>query len=362
MNADPAGNGERMPPFKAIHVLYPRGLRTGGPEALHQLVHTLRGLGQEAYLTPLPRTAGTPRVTEYAHYDAPERPFEDAAEVALLAPETNVADMRPARKATRICWWLSIDSSPFFFARRERVYRHSYSPADRLTHAAFMGLSVVHRLGTHRRSWLGMLHLAQSHYAWHYLYSHLDLTPSLVTDYTPTAELDDIPRNPVTERGRTVAYNPRKGGWVVDELRRRGTPYDFVPIQNMSRAEALRTLCESAVYLDAGHHPGKDRMPREAALAGALTLVGRRGSGANSLDVPLPWEHKFDMTGDVAAHAAARLDEVFSDLGGHKERQSAYEPFVRGEQERFRREVAAFFVEGKYGSDLPGDRPAQPCV
>ena len=33
-------------------------------------------------------------------------------------------------------------------------------------------------------------------------------------------------------------------------------------------------------------------MPREAALAGAITLVSRRGSGANWQDVPLPWDHK----------------------------------------------------------------------
>jgi hypothetical protein len=351
-----------MAPYKAIFVLYPRGLRTGGPEALHQLVHTLRGLGQEAYLTPLPGTAGTDRVKEYAHYDAPERMFDDSDENAVVAPEPNMAALRVAKNATRVCWWLSIDSSPLFFAQRQSIYQHSFSPTERLQHGAWIGLRFVHRLAMHRKSWRDMLHLAQSHYAWNFLYDHLDVTPSLVTDYTPTAELDELPKRPVTERGRTVAYNPRKGGWVVEELRRRGAPYHFVAIENMSRSEVLRTLCESAVYLDTGHHPGKDRMPREAALAGALTLVGRRGSGANSLDVPIPWEHKFSMTGDVASNAAARLEAVFSDLAEHKARQAGYEPFVRGEKERFGREVAAFFVAGKHGSDLPGDSLPRPCA
>jgi hypothetical protein len=344
-----------MPPYEAIHVLYPRGLRTGGPEALHQLVHTLRALGQEAYLTPLPRSARHERVAEYAHYDAPERPFTDAAGHALVAPETNLAQLRWAKKATRVCWWLSIDSSPLFYAERQRIHRHSFSVSDRLEQGAWVGLNLAHRLRMRGRAWQDVRHLAQSHYAWNFLYSRLDVTPSLLTDYTPTEELDALPRPAVTERGRTVAYNPKKGGWVVDELRRRGAPYDFVAIQNMTRGEALRTLCRSAVYLDAGHHPGKDRMPREAALAGALTLVARRGAGANSLDVPIPWEHKIDMTGDVAEHAADRLAEVFADLAGHKERQAGYEAFVRGERARFEREVTAFFVAGKYGSDLAGD-------
>jgi hypothetical protein len=319
-------------------------------------VSTLRGLGQEAYLSPIPGTAHQDRVKEYDHYDAPERAFVDATGHALVAPETYTTSLRAATRATRICWWLSIDYSPLFFAQRERIYRDSYTLNDRMLHIARGGRGFAYRLAIRRKPWRDMLHLAQSHYAWNFLYDHLDVTPSLVTDFTPTAELDELPRSPVAERGRRVTYNPKKGGWVVDELRRRGAPYDFVPIQNMTRTEALRTLCESAVYMDPGNHPGKDRMPREAALAGAITLVSRSGSGANWQDVPIPWEHKIDMTGDVATNAAARLEAVFSDLAGHKARQARYDSFVRGEPERFRREVAAFFVDGKYGSDLPGDR------
>ena len=30
--------------------------------------------------------------------------------------------------------------------------------------------------------------------------------------------------------------------------------------------------------VDLGHHPGKDRLPREAALAGCVTVVGRAGA------------------------------------------------------------------------------------
>jgi hypothetical protein len=351
-----------MPPFKTIHVLYERGDRTGGPEALHQLVHTLRSLGQDAYLTPLPRTERLERVKEYAHYDAPERAFEDAPGNALVGAETQLLKLRAARQATPVCWWLSIDYAPLFYAQRESLYRHSYTPVERLKRIARVGLTAAHRLTVHGDLGRRLLHLAQSHYAWNFVYDHLDVVPSLVSDFTPSDQLDGLPRRPLADRGRTVAYNPKKGGWVVDELRRRGAPYDFVPLQNMTREEVLRTLCETAVYMDAGHHPGKDRMPREAALAGAVTLVARRGAGANSQDVPIPWEHKIDMTGDVPANAAARLDEVFSDLVEHKDRQAGYEPVIRAERARFEREVAAFFVDGRYGSDLPGHVLAVPSA
>lgn len=355
---DEGGNadGEQMPPYKAIYVLYPRGYRSGGPEALHQLVQTLRELGQEAFLMPLPGTRNAQRVKEYAHYDAPERSaFDDVPGNALVAPETDILQLRAARRAARICWWLSVDNSPVFRPGRESIYRQQFSLGDRLKRTARRVIAVRHRLELRRPPWEGMLHLAQSHYAWNFLYDHFDVTPSIVTDYSAIEQIDAVEKQPITARGRTVSYNPAKGGWVADELRRREAPYEFVPVAGMSREEALQTLGRTAVYLDLGHHPGKDRMPREAALAGALVLVGRRGSAANSRDVPLPWEHKISMNGNVVANVEAQLEEVFSALSEHKRRQVEYGAFIRGEPARFKREVEAFFLMGRYGSDLSGN-------
>ncbi|MFC3399287.1 hypothetical protein ACFOEP_12775 [Microbacterium amylolyticum] len=57
--------------FDIVYVYYPRGLATGGPEALHQLVDSLRRQGREAYLVAVPGTERAPRAQRYAHYDAP---------------------------------------------------------------------------------------------------------------------------------------------------------------------------------------------------------------------------------------------------------------------------------------------------
>ena len=350
-----------MTPYETVYVLYPRGSRTGGPEALHQLVHTLRGVGQDAYLVPLAATAGAERVQEYAHYDAPERAtIRDEPGCAVVASETAVRRLSMARQATRICWWLSVDNSPLFAAAREKTYMNDPGARARLLRTARAGRGLVYRTALRQPGWRGMVHLAQSHYAWNFVFDHLDVAPALVTDYTPVGHLDAFAKKPMRDRGLTVAYNPKKGGRLVEELIRAGAPHDFTPLSGMSRDEVFRTLCGSAVYLDAGHHPGKDRMPREAALAGAVTLVARRGSAANSRDVPIPWEHKIDMSGDAVRSARARLDDVFGALEDHKGRQSRYERFIRGEQGRFEREVEAFFRQGKVGSDLAGDSLAEP--
>ena len=42
--------------------------------------------------------------------------------------------------------------------------------------------------------------------------------------------------------------------------------FNFVPLINLNNDEIINTLSKSKIYIDIGSHPGKDRLPREAAL------------------------------------------------------------------------------------------------
>ena len=46
-------------------------------------------------------------------------------------------------------------------------------------------------------------------------------------------------------------------------------------------------------YIDFGPHPGMDRLPREAALAGCIVLTIGEGAANFDKDVPLPPQFKF---------------------------------------------------------------------
>ncbi len=46
-------------------------------------------------------------------------------------------------------------------------------------------------------------------------------------------------------------------------------------------------------YIDFGPHPGMDRLPREAALAGCVVITNREGAANFDNDVGLPPEFKF---------------------------------------------------------------------
>ncbi|UTT68309.1 hypothetical protein NMQ03_13720 [Arthrobacter sp. DNA4] len=336
----------------SIFVLYHRGLRTGGPEALHQLVDMLRELGQDAYLVPHPHTAGNDRVEQYGIYDAPEAPeIIDSAENVVVYPETYVHEMSHIKQARRMCWWLSIDNSLTFMAER-MWYRNTVSLFEKAKEAAvpFARMWKNGVTPAKMRTDKDVIHLVQSSYAWAFVATRLDVVPSLVSDYTPTREFQ---ATATAKRNRQlVTYNPAKGGHIIDAVKAASPPtIEWQPIVGMTRAEVVATLQQCGVYLDLGHHPGKDRMPREATLSGALTIVARRGSGAFYADVPIPWEHKITPGDTEVATAAAMLPQLIANFEQEVAKQASYRETILNERSRFKREVEDVFVNGRLGKD-----------
>lgn len=343
--------------FKKIYVVYPRGVRTGGPEALHQLVSTLRGLGEEAYLVPRPGTEGAERVPDYQRYDAPEvSSIEDGPANAVVASEYVMGLLSSVRRATRFCWWLSIDNSPVFRYQRKALGLWE-SPREKMVQTAkYRALSRLraarHLVDGERTLLRGINHLAQSQYAWSHLYSTFNILATKVSDYTPLGVVESAEQLPVGCRGRTVAFNPKKAAAITERLMKSFPAAEFTPLVGMTSSEVAQALASSAVYLDLGYHPGKDRMPREAAMCGSVSLVARRGSGAFHADVPIPWEQKISPNGDVVKSARAAIERVFDDPMTSWANQSAYRDQIAKEQQTFVQEVKDAFVEGKFESDV----------
>lgn len=337
-------------------MLFPQGVRTGGPEALVQLVHCLRYLGQDAYLVPLPGTETHGHVEQFRKYDAPiAATAEDESDCAIVVPEMALKQIRRYRSATRYIWWLSIDFSALFFALKRLESLQGRSPiiwAKRLVLQLMRIKELISARSISRDT--AIHHLAQSHYARSFLYARTGRLASIVSDFTPNEDFTG-PATSVVNRGRRVAYNPAKGAEIILEIIRRFRPnWELVPIQGMTRAEVVQSLSTSAIYLDLGNHPGKDRMPREAALAGALTVVARRGAGAFFGDTPLPREHKITTDGDIAAEAVHVVSNAFENLCVEVAKQESYRRWLLAERTRFEREVARVFIQRETQDDSFG--------
>lgn len=343
-----------MGAFERVFVYYPRGLRTGGPEALHQLVDTLRRQTVDASLVPIPGTESLPRSSEYDVYDAPEAPFVDAPTSALVVPEMSMGLLGRASKATRFCWWLSIDNAlPFRASRRKEVLWPIEREVGSWTvrdDATLLARRVRARFKRHRALMYASHHLTQSHYAWSYLHSRLNIVGSALSDYTPIA-LAEVVNEWSADRRPVITYNYAKSAAVMTQVIARNPDLQFLALRDMTRPQVLHHLKESLVHIDLGTHPGKDRMPREAALMGSIVLAVRRGSAANSIDVPLAWEHKISPIGDVSAGTRDAIDRVLVNPERAWTMQQFYRDEIIRERTIFREESRAIFVDGRLESD-----------
>ena len=286
-----------------------------------------------------------PDVAAYANYDAPIRDMPgDTADIVVIAPETYIGVLKRFKFAKRCIWWLSIDDSPHFFFRKRWM---TGQILERKTAVRAWQLSTNCDMRSTARFVSRCYNFTQSDYAWNHLYARFGVLPTMLSDFTSA---EGQPDHEWAPRAKRIAYNPAKGGAFVERIAARRPDLEWVPIQGMSKGDVTTLLRSAAVYLDLGHHPGKDRLPREAAVNGAIVVVSRRGSAAIHADVPIPWRFKLDLTPDLDVDdASARLDAILGDqVTAHREQQELRHSVVR-ERAQFRAEVKNIFLENQAG-------------
>lgn len=306
------------PRFEDVAILCPPVV-TGGPEALHQLGSMIRQLKGRAFMVYgdecLP--ADHPVIEAYGGYFVPQRPNActagQKARALVVIPEIWAGDACLYSRSA--VYWLSVDTAiawnPMLGARGGRA----------------------HYFATTR----DVLHLAQSHYALHWLHANGARRVLPVFDYvTPW----DVPSGLVRDR---VAVLPTRNPEALAELRRLAPDLPWVEIRGMTKREVAKALASSIVYVDLGHHPGKDRVPREAASLGAVVLLNRAGAALHYADHPLDDVHLIDA-GDLPA-VVALIRGVLADYRSHYLAQAPYRARVEVERDEFVEQVrAAFFV------------------
>jgi hypothetical protein len=304
---------------RTVYIYVLRGQRSGGLEALHQLAHELMALGVEARLVASPESRGLPEEPAYAGYGCTyAEAIPDSPSSVVVVPEIAISVLADYPRSRKAIWWLSVDFG-------EPYNDHPWTSTERL-----------------RALIRDSHHCAQSEYARVEIARRERVTLQMLSDYTVFSGgaahgSDDGPGS--------VAYNALRGGELTDLVRAKATHLAWRPIENLSRSGVDDLLRRTTVYLDLGSHPGKDRIPREAALAGCVVVVGRTGSAAYDEDVPLAGDHKVDLdraADEVANDVAARLDRIVADPAPHREAQRGYVDRIRREREVFRQEVEAF--------------------
>lgn len=319
-----------------VFLVAPTGIVTGGTELSQQLGHSLRRHGIDARMlyTPFDQPATTPDA--FIRYDVPVARLEDMAVGDIVVLPEAFPRLLPLFKGMRIYfWWMSVDN--FFVVEFSRIAR--------------MFPRWIYARGT-----LGKLrrevdvHLYQSDYARQFLAANKLGRAESLTDYLAQEYLDGIETAATaTARENLLVYNPKKGAertaLIRAELERRGRgDIKPTPLQGMNRDQVKDLLSRAKLYIDFGGHPGKDRIPREAAAKGACILTNLRGSAANPQDVAIDDFYKIDDSRKGFEVAAVdRIIAVMDDFEAHAPRFDRYRASIAAEPARFEDEVRAVF-------------------
>lgn len=253
----------------------PHAVRTGGPEALHQLSDELIKIGfeveiflyrmeDEQFIASLKNSGNLVNGT-YFKLQGRSQDFEDyscykhryasdivmTADTVIVFPEA-IAHWVVYFDAFRtLLWWLSVDNS--FPALAQINLNHIRLP--RITHAH------------------------QSQYARRFVENVIGRPSLHLGDYTPVTPHDENLNNKdsfAINGSHKIIFDIKS---VVDTIEQE-TGLRGVIIRGMSRSEVYEIFSRSKFYIDLGNFPGKDRMPREALLRHCLPCTLGAGAGS----------------------------------------------------------------------------------
>ncbi|OOM80324.1 hypothetical protein [Clostridium sp. BL-8] len=270
--------------FRKYYIVCPTTTATGGTELLHQLCYHLTKLGVENYIYYLGEYEGSPVKRSFENYNVNiANSIDDSCENMLIVPETKMDVLYGYSKITKAVWWLSVDNYPGANKIKKTILHTLYRKLKDFKNSIF------------DKKWK---HFVQSEYAKQYLINKRKIGKENIfylSDYLNNTFITTA-RSKVLVRDNNILYNPKKGFEFTKLLMDALPNANWIPLVNFTADEMKMVMLRSKVYIDFGNHPGKDRIPREAAICGCCIITGLRGAAKNDIDIPIPSKYKFEDT------------------------------------------------------------------
>ncbi len=319
--------------YNRVLVVCPGGTVTGGPEALHHLVHELRQLGINASIVyyPFNRQFETPEI--YREFNLEVAGFQDLTDDLVIYPEIYPMLALKVKNAKAAIWWLSVDN--FFELQHESKLKDRLRYLKRIIQfrRPIGGLSSLKNL----------THFSQSEYASNILSRH---GLSFTKFYEPINKrfLSERLNTGYLNRNDEILYNPVKGRKYTERLKRCFPSFQFTELKGFNKEELTHKFQTAKVYIDFGHHPGRDRIPREAAIHGCCVVTSKNGSARNDIDIPIDSKYKIDVSvKDYPEKFEVIIKDIFYDFQGNHNSFDNYRKKILLESDIFKDQVKTFF-------------------
>lgn len=338
-----------------IYVAAPANTATGGPELLHQLCYTLRQNGFDAIMYYYHEKENLPPVnSEYTEYHNPyvleHEEIEVSDEDVFVIPETNTQLFRKMKKPKRIFWWLSVDNfynsmKPWKLARLQSIsHKLKLFPLEKLFKESVSfcvnkrAKKVIPQF-TDRK----VIHLVQSYYAFNHCLS-LGISNNQIlylSDYLNPLFIQEAKRGK-EHKENIILYNPKKGAEFTRKLIK-SSNFHYVALRGFTRKQMIELLKKAKLYIDFGNHPGKDRIPREAAICGCCIITDKKGSASFYRDVPIPDDYKFEDEPENIPIILEKIQDILSNYEQKTKDFDEYRNMIIGEEQQFKEDTVKVF-------------------
>lgn len=312
-----------------IYVACPAAVATGGPELLHQLCNKLTEIGYDSSMYYYRKFEGNPVNERYKIYNNKYvLDILDNENNIIIVPEVDINLLKKFKKSRKIIWWLSVDN----YLNRVNSTRNKVK--------SLMGLLNFNINNEN------IIHFVQSDYAYNFLKIKKINEKNIyyLSDY-----LNDIfikeSNSYNLEKQDYVLYNPKKGYEFTKKIIEEAPDIKWKALENLTPKEMNNLMKESKVYIDFGNHPGKDRIPREAAICDCCIITGKRGSAKFKKDVNIPDEFKFDDKDENIKDIVKKIRFLLNNYHEDIQKFDKYKKIILDEKKIFDIDVRKIFSE-----------------
>lgn len=337
-----------MNKYNKIYVLAPYKYTTGGVELSHQLVDYLRNKNQDAYIVYIEnlKISDNQNITKaYNAYNIKAtKIIEDSPNNIIIIPEIYFEFILKFKKIQIGCWWMSVDNH----YKCTNIYDKLHFEKRFINQIKIIKNYICNNTYKYKNS-IKLLHneehrithFYQSHYAQYHLYS-LGMSKVLpLSDYINPEienEINDVPKENI------ILYNPKKGLNFTQRIISNMPEFKFIPLQGFSRNELNDIFDRAKLYIDFGEFPGKDRLPREAAIHRCCIISGKNGASFFYEDLPIRETYKFDTKNKNVSKICALIKEVLFNYDKCINDFENYRNIIRKEKNIFYNEIEDIFM------------------
>jgi hypothetical protein len=324
-----------------IYLVCPANFATGGTEVIHQLAYKLNSLGfKYVYLNYI-----NANHTDPVHYSFKKYKIhytdqvEDHIDNLLIVSEIHTDVLFQYKSIQKSIWWLSVDNylikklnTSFSHLLKKLIIKRQFSIPKKMFN--FM-----------KKNDNEIFHFYQSEYARQFLEKNgVTSNYAYLSDYLSSTFFNNQPIEfTIEKREDIIVYNPLKGLEFTQKLISLKPKLQWIPIQKMTPEQVRLLLSKSKVYIDFGHHPGKDRLPREAAISGCCIITGKKGSAGNQIDINFSEDYKFDEKSDSPVSILDKIEFCLTNYPKAIKDFSEYRKKIATEEKLFEQSISNIF-------------------